>query len=107
MSRALWRRVRRQLEADGTWTPVAAESVDRFVRVSERARHARARITEPGQWTALVSHRQLVQHPDVKTAREAERDAHEYASALLLTPAARKRAGLEEPIDDGEFGGVL
>jgi phage terminase small subunit len=49
----------------------------------------------------------LVGHPAVKMAREAEADAHRYAVELLLTPASRARAKIgrgDEPDDDGLDG---
>lgn len=44
-------------------------------------------------YTAWGSQGQLVPHPDLKTAREAERDANDYAKELLLTPASRAKGG--------------
>lgn len=68
--------------------------LERYVRAMETARHARERLAAADTYVTLGSQGQLVQHPDIKTAREAERDAHEYAGALLLTPAARSRHGV-------------
>ena len=42
-------------------------------------------------WTSLGAQRQLVQHPDVKTMREALRDANANAVELLLPPRTRKQ----------------
>jgi P27 family predicted phage terminase small subunit len=116
----LWRKTKRQLNAQGTWQDSDAPLLERYIDALQRAREARARIewreglgeaqSQAGEertfwgWTALGSQRQLVQHPDVKTLREAQQDAHRYAEALLLTPAARERASVEPPETGGKFG---
>lgn len=58
-------------------------------------------------YTAWGSQGQLVPHPDLKTAREAERDANDYARELLLTPASRAKGGdtNTKPAKAGTFGG--
>ena len=109
-SKALYRKTKEQLEAQGTWESSDRELLARYIRSLERARIARDALRdEKGRprFTCVGSQGQLVQHPDLKTAREAERDAHEYAKELLLTPAARKRAEVEVKRDVGKFGGVL
>jgi phage terminase small subunit len=49
-----------------------------------------------------------VPHPALKIARDAERDAAEYARDLLLTPRSRRTAGVMErtPLDD-QFDAVF
>ena len=42
---------------------------------------------------------QLLAHPALKVARDAESDARAAAGELLLTPAARARHGLEDYAD--------
>ena len=44
-----------------------------------------------------------MEHPSIRTAREAERDAHKYAEALLLMPADRRKLGLEKRREDDPF----
>lgn len=74
---------------------------------TKRVREVRRELSRDA-FTAFGSQGQLVQHPDLKTAREAERDANDYATALLLTPAARQKLGDEKPAPaGGKFGGVL
>ena len=113
-SKRLWQRTRALLKDDGRWRPEFSPLLERYVGALERARLAMGRIVareaagEQG-WTSLGAQRQLVQHPDVKTLREGERDAHEYARALLLTPAERAKLGDEKPppsggVFDGAFG---
>ena len=104
-SRKLWRSTRAALQAQGTWQDSDAGALERYVRAVERARLARAGI--PPEMTAPGSKGQLAQHPNVKTAREAERDAAEYARDLLLTPRARKMADVPPPQAPGKFGGVF
>jgi P27 family predicted phage terminase small subunit len=113
-SKDLWALTKRQLQAQGTWKESDAAVLERYVRALERARIARADLVVPsGKSTAIKltttgSTGQLVQHPSVKTAREAELDAQKYADSLLLTPDARRRAGLEgEEGAEGKFGGAL
>jgi len=101
MSKRTWRKTRHLIVKDGAWRPEYSLLLERYVRSCEVARHARHRLAvraaaDPASaYTTTGSQGQLVQHPDLKTAREAERDAHEYAGALLLTRAARQR--LAEP----------
>ncbi len=100
-SRALWKRTIEQATEQGTWAMVDLPLLERYVRAVEVARHARARITarakvdpDRGYFT-LGSQGQLVAHPDVKMAREAERDASDYADDLLLTSKARRRHNIK------------
>ncbi len=99
ISRALWRLTIEQLTAQGTWETSDVPALERYVRAAERARWARDALPRDKDgrvvMTAKGSQHQLVQHPNIKTCREAERDAHEYAKELLLTPAARRRAQVE------------
>ncbi len=94
VSRGLWRRTRGALIAQDCWRPSDVPLVERYVRSMQTARHARERLAAGGLYVTEGSQGQLVQHPDVETAQEAERDAHEYAGALLLTPASRSRHGV-------------
>ncbi len=108
MSKRLWRLTRKQLQEAGVWRDSDAALLERYVRALERARVARGELwdedLERMVLTTVGSQGQLVQHPNVKTAREAERDAHEYAKALLLSPDARqKAAGQPEPVRGGAF----
>jgi len=101
-ARTLWRRSRDELLELELWRPTDVAALERYVRAEQRAREARARLEKSG-WTVPGSTGQPVAAPDVRIAREAERDAHDYASALLLTPASRARHGVvaaEEPEHD-------
>ncbi len=112
-SRALWRLTIEQLEAQGTWESSDVPALERYIRASERARQAREDLprdpsTGRVKLTAKGSQHQLVQHPNIKTCREAERDANDYAKELLLTPAARRRAQVEAGGDgDDPLAGAL
>ncbi len=102
VSKRLWRLTKRQLAAQGTWEDSDAD--ERYIRAVERGRVARAGV---GDGTALGASGQVVQHPSLKTAREADRDAHLYAGDLLLTPSARRRYEIEAHHEEGKFSGKL
>lgn len=113
-SKKLWKKTRKQLEEQKTWEDSDAPVLERYIRALERARVAREglpkeRGTGKPKLTTVGSKGQETQHPNVKTAREAERDAHEYAKDLLLTPKAREQHELEQKRAQGEgkFGGKL
>jgi P27 family predicted phage terminase small subunit len=98
-SKALWKKTIKLLEDQGTWQPSDVQTLERYIRTTERGRLAREGLKGLDGSMVLTdtgSKGQLVQHPNVKTAREAERDAHEYAKDLLLTPKAREQHQLEE-----------
>jgi P27 family predicted phage terminase small subunit len=92
-SKQFWKRTLDQLSTQGTWQDSDIPALERYVRACEQARHSRAKI--PAEGTTKGSQGQLVEHPAIKTAREAERDAHKYATDLLLTPSARRKAAIE------------
>lgn len=100
--RRLWRLALEELVEQGTWRPVDAETLERLCLADRRAREARARLEQSGP-TTVGSMGQPVIAPDLRIAREAERDVLELSEALLLTPSARARAGVmvePEPEDD-------
>lgn len=96
-SKDLWRKTKRHLVKQGTWQDSDAATLERYVRAMQRAREARSATRG---LTTKGSQGQLVQHPNLKTEREALRDAHLYATDLLLTPASRRRAQIGQ--DEGE-----
>ena len=106
-SKQLWKVAYAQLVADhgGTFPEAMLPTLERYVRAAERGRLARKLATKEGL-TVVGSQGQPVQNPNLKTAREAEQDAHRYATDLLLTPASRKRredpkaTGAKGPFDD-------
>lgn len=109
-SKRLWKETIEHLKGQDTWAVSDVPALERYIRAMERARVARESLVKDGRpvLTAVGSQGQLVQHPNVKTAREAERDANDYAQQLLLTPAARRRAQVEaKGAGGGKFGGVL
>ena len=82
-------------------------ALERYIRALFRASAARAVIKAEGL-TATGSMGQPVPHPALKVAREAERDAAEYARDLLLTPRSRRTARLPETSDlDSELAEFL
>lgn len=92
-SKVLWKKTIKDLEEQETWEASDAPTLERYVRATERARLGRAGMVVKGKVKLLAvgSQGQPVPHPNIKTVREAERDAHEYAKDLLLTPKAREQ----------------
>jgi P27 family predicted phage terminase small subunit len=107
-ARALWKKTQKQLEEQNTWSDSDLPTLERYARADQRARLAREGLMVKGEMVLVAkgSQGQLVQHPNVKTAREAERDAHEYAKDLLLTPKAREQHQIEKKKAEaaGKFG---
>jgi P27 family predicted phage terminase small subunit len=103
-AKALWRRVQRHLREQRTWQDTDAELLESYVRAIALARTAR--LTAAASPFVEGSKGQLVAHPGLKVAAEAERDAHRYATALLLTPEARKRHEVKPP-DPSQHGNGL
>jgi P27 family predicted phage terminase small subunit len=105
--RRLYRRVRTAMQAQGTWEDMDYLLLGTYVRCLERAALARAAITSGNvvQLTTTGSKGNPIPHPAIKIAREAERDAQEYAKELLITPRARKQYELEaRKVGGGKFG---
>lgn len=109
-SRKLWESVEAYLDERGMLLGIDATAIGRFVMAEQVARlardriAARAKVDPDSAYTTRGSMGQLVQHPDLKTAREAERDAAAYAMDLLLTPRARKSlTQVEEPEEPDVF----
>jgi P27 family predicted phage terminase small subunit len=100
---AIWRSVQRSLRDSDQWDDNFAPLLERYVLAL--LRWTKYRALADAEPTTRGSMGQLVQHPYVKTAREAEHDAHRYAQALLLTPEARKKLARAAEADDG--GGEL
>lgn len=110
--RSLFFKLRKFLEEQDTYTHSDAFVLGQACRYEQRARTARLAMTdESGQVvTTTVGYKgQLVQHPDLKTATEAEVRFVECLRELGLTPAARKRMEIEKPGDgsEGKFGGAF
>jgi len=105
-SRAVWRIALAELQLVGSWTPATAPLLALYVRALQTARLARDRIArrfeergEAAAYFALGSTGQVVAHVDLGVARAAEADAAAYAAALLLSPAARRRAAVAQAGD--------
>ena len=99
-AREVWRQTARWLDEQGTLEDSDGEALRRYCSAVSTARAMRAAAhAEP--WTT-GSTGQLVPHPGWRLAAEADRDAARYAGDLLLTPAARKRAGITMAATDDE-----
>ncbi len=91
-ARLLWQSAQRHLRRQGTWQDADAPLLEAYVRSVVVARKARqASDAEP---FVAGSRGQVVPHPGLKVAAEAEAAALRYGTALLLTPEARKRHDL-------------
>lgn len=103
-SKRIWRESFRDLATEGTWRPSDRRTLERYVLAGQTAR--RARREAKGETTAIGSQGQPVQHPALKIATSAERDEHQLAEALGLTPEARRRRARDEPkpLPDGPIG---
>lgn len=101
-ARALWRKTRKQLQAQGTWQDQDKTTLERYIRAEARARLAREERGE--RMTTLGSKGQEVAHPLLRVEREAEQDAQRYAEALLLPASARQRADVKPPAKGGKLG---
>jgi P27 family predicted phage terminase small subunit len=108
--RRVWEDVEKYLRSKGLWEAVYSETLERYVRCLTRLADARAEEAKEGS-TTEGSTGQLVTHPAVKRARDAEHDALDLAKELLITPAAQLRHEREaEPTgdeDDPEASDVL
>jgi len=104
---SLWNRVLRELRDQGTWQASDIGCLERYVRAVHRAHAAQAIVAREGL-TSTGGRDQPIAHPAVRIARDAERDAAEYARDLLLTPRSRRLAGLAETSAmDDELAGLL
>lgn len=98
---ATYRAAREELEAQGTWRDTDAPLLEAYVRSLVLARQARKAVASSPFTEG--SRGQLVAHPGVKVASDAERDAERYARALLLTPEARSRHDVKGRDGDEPF----
>jgi P27 family predicted phage terminase small subunit len=96
---------RAELESQGTWRDTDAPLLESYVRSLLVARQARKAVSASPFTEG--SRGQLVAHPGVKIAADAERDAERYARALLLTPEARSRHQVKGHDDDEPFLAAL
>jgi P27 family predicted phage terminase small subunit len=97
-ARLLWKRAQRHLRRQETWADTDAPLLEAYVRAVALARAARtAAAADP---FVPGSQGQLVAHPGLKVAAEADRDACRYASCLLLTPVTRQRHDIQQPAAD-------
>lgn len=103
-ARELWRTARDQVRKDngGSFPRSLVPALERYVRHVTLSRLSR--VERAGRLTTIGSTGNLVAHPGIKTERDADTDAHRYAEALLLTPAARQKAGMKQPREKGKLG---
>lgn len=97
--KAVYDACKAQLEGQGTWQDTDDAILGQYASSAVRASEYR-KAAEAEPWVE-GSKKQLVPHPAFKISRDLELDALKYATALLLTPKARKSAGLTN-IDGSE-----
>jgi hypothetical protein len=100
--RAAWKRYRTLLLERGVFDQSSPELLDELVRSLQDARGARERISgrvvelgdvPEARWVK-GSRGQWVESPDAQLIRHSLADALRIGDALLLTPAAARRAGV-------------
>lgn len=111
-SKKLWRATIDHLEQQRTWAASDLALLERYVRAVELERESRRAMSTSDsaltrQRLATGSTGQLVVHPLESIRQKADADAHKYADALLLSPAARKRNEIEATQPQGKFAGAL
>ena len=89
----LWRQTVRHLKRQQTWEDTDVPLLEAYVRNVLVAREARTQAH--GQPFVTGSKGQLVPHPGLRIADQAETAAHKYATALLLTPESRRRHNIQ------------
>lgn len=95
----VWRVSRAELSRLALWNEVVRPQLDEYVYAKQDARRARAAAaTDP---YVEGSTGQMVEHPGFKLAAAADNRAMTLAKELLLTPAARRRAGVKDESPDG------
>jgi P27 family predicted phage terminase small subunit len=90
----LWHDTVHALKAQGTWRDEDVPLLASYTHSVLTADQARRTLEEEGLTTQTADGRAIA-HPLVRVAREAEADARAAATALLLTPASRRRAGVD------------
>ncbi len=99
---AIWRETERALDVQGTYDPVTdREALKRYCNAVSTAK--RMRTDAQAEPWVTGSAGQIAPHPGWRLAAEANRDAARYAADLLLTPTARKRAGITAGAADSDF----
>jgi P27 family predicted phage terminase small subunit len=96
--RKVWLQAQHQLRSQGTWKPADRDLLEQYSRAIVLARQARQNAA--AQPVVEGSAGQPVPSPSIKIARDAEADARACATDLLLTPAARRRAGVDNAADE-------
>ena len=91
----LWHSAQSTLRKQGTWNDSDGPLLHHYVLAIDIAAKARKVLERTGPESRTADGRPAP-HPQVKVARDAEADARAIATALLLTPQSRSRAGVEE-----------
>ena len=106
-AKTLWSRVVSDLAQREVLRDVDSAAVERYVRAEMVARQAWTRVAKRAKtlgadaWRARGSHGGWVVDIDVTIARNATRDAAQFAGDLGITPKARAQLRAEAPM--GQF----
>ena len=108
-AQTLWKRVVSDLAQREVLRDVDAAAVERYIRAEMIARQAWARVAKRAKtqgadaWRARGSHGGMVVDIDVQIARNATRDAAQFAGDLGITPKARAQLRAEVPLTDFDW----
>src|SRR3954452_14979352 len=91
--RDIWMVAQRQLRLQGTWTRTDVHLLEAYCANIVRARRARTEAARYEGFTGLQE--QALHKSTLKVAADSETSALRIATALLLTPEARKRHGIK------------
>ena len=102
-SKRFWADTLELLQRQGNWSNLYVPVLERNVRSCQKARVFEAKIPDEG--TTHGSQGQLVEHPAIKTVREAERDADKYGRELFSLCEVKGEALSEDDFDELLRGG--
>jgi len=100
-STELWWRAKFGLQELGSWDDDDAPLLDSYARALQASRKAARVVTKEGPFARGLEG-ELIEHPALEIERNEGRAALDYATTLLITPAAREqyRRDNEGEIDD-------
>lgn len=101
--KATWMRVLRTCLKQGSWDD---RDLDVLLELIEwrRLAHDHQAEAEQNPYKVHPESGRVFAHPGFDKARDARREARELSAELLLTPEARRIAGLEDEDEDGPSG---
>lgn len=103
--RQVWAAAQAQLAADGIWQDCDAYLLEAFATAIAAMR--RGEIEAAGTPWVTGSAGQLAAHPGLKLAAAVRPQVAALADRLLLSPAARRRAGVADGPTDGTLDRLI